>query len=111
MTHPNKKHPPFPHPQPKHLLLRQNQLVSLIYFSLGLFANADVGVTTINEEEVRKALSQGKRLRVIDLINHFKAALVDGTQKAKITEITRKMCSIVDEGGVKYLMLKPEYTK
>jgi hypothetical protein len=65
----------------------------------------------VTEEEVRKALSQGKRLRTFDLINHFKASLVDEKQRNKLTDITRKMCSIVDEGGVKYLNLKPEYIK
>ena len=51
-------------------------------------------------------LSQGKRLRTIDLVGHFKAALVDEKQKQKFTELTRRVCSIVEEGGVKYLMLK-----
>jgi hypothetical protein len=55
---------------------------------------------------VRRVLSQGKRLRTLDLVGHFKAALVDAKQKQKFTELTRRLCSIVEEGGVKYLMLK-----
>lgn len=63
----------------------------------------------VTEEEVKRVLSQGKRLRTLDLVNHFKAALADETQKKRFTELTRKLCSIVDEGGVKYLLLRPQF--
>ena len=60
----------------------------------------------MSESEVRRVLSMGRRLRTLDLVGHFKAALVDQKQKQRFTELTRRLCSIVEEGGVKYLMLK-----
>jgi hypothetical protein len=60
----------------------------------------------VTEEEILKVLSQNPRTRTIDLVHHFEDALKDSEQKQVFTNITRRLCSIVEDGTLKYLVLK-----
>jgi hypothetical protein len=63
----------------------------------------------VTEDDIRKVLKEKGKMRTIELINHFKTALQDRNEKTKFTDIIKKMAYIVEENGVKLLVLKNEY--
>jgi len=68
------------------------------------------GASVVSEDEVRKVLSHGRKMLTIEFIRHFEIALnQDPSLKNTFSTITKKLCAIVDEGGKKYIILKPEY--
>jgi len=70
---------------------------------------ADTGPTVVTEDEIRKILLKNTHMKTPELINHFRRPLKDETQKTKFTDIIKKIAVIVDDGGNKYLRLRPEY--